>query len=184
MDDRKENFHLQHSAILRRYEKKIRKTHRVANLTEQNLKHQQSSLLHFKRELSQLTAKLEEMASKNDEQAQKRLRKVQIKLQQIEKIIPYIEKYIMVNRQAEIQTVAILKESCTVDFQKLKEKRNTSQSTYQKLSDVSIKNTESYESCDTLPQTQLTTPLETHLEETECCSLPDTEPPIIIIQYS
>ena len=70
-----DNFQLQQSAILRRYEKKIKKTRRVADLTEQNLKHQQTSLLHFKRELSQLTAKLEEMATKNDAQAQKRLKK-------------------------------------------------------------------------------------------------------------
>ena len=174
-----DNFHLQPNAIVRRYEKKIKKTRRVADLTEQNLKFQQTSLLHFKRELSQLTTKLEEMASKNDEQAKKRLKKVRVKLQQIEKIIPYIGKYIMVNRQAEIQTVAILKESCTVDLQKLKEKKSVSQSTHQKLSDVPVNSTESFESSDgiSLPQTQLNTPLETHLEEAECSSIPSTEPP-------
>ena len=106
--------------IIRKYEKKVRKTHRVANVTEQNLKRQQASLMHFKRELSQTTGKLQELANKGDEHAIKRLKSVRVKLQQIDKILPYIGKYIMVNRQAEIQTVAILKESCTVDLQRVK----------------------------------------------------------------
>ena len=92
----------------------------MANVTEQNLKQQQTSLMHFKRELSQTTGKLQELANKGDEHAIKRLKSIRVKLQQIDKILPYIGKYIMVNRQAEIQTVAILKESCTVDLQRLK----------------------------------------------------------------
>ena len=106
--------------MIRKYEKKIRKTHRVANVTEQNLKRQQASLMHFKKELSLTMGKLQELADKGDEHAIKRLKSIRVKLQQIDKILPYIGKYIMVNRQAEIQTVAILKESCTVDMQRMK----------------------------------------------------------------
>lgn len=167
------------NAIIRRYEKKIRKTHRVANLTEQNLKHQQSSLLHFKQELSRLTAKLQEMANKGDEHAVKRLKNVHVKLQQIEKIIPYIGKYIMVNRQAEIQTVAILKESCTVDIQRLKSKGDSlPPATLPRLSGISVSSTESCNSMsDTATLPKLSTRLETHLEEAENSSAPCTEPP-------
>ena len=163
----------QQKAVVHRYEKKIRKTRRVAILTEQNLKLQQNSLLHFKGELSRLTVKLQQMASTGDGHAEKRLKKVRIKLQQIEKIIPYIGKYIMVNRQAEIQTVAILKETCTVDLQRLKHKKEGSPApaSRQRLSDVSISSLESYESFSKTLDAQL----ETHFEEVE--SLPATEPP-------
>ena len=173
------------NAVVRRYEKKIRKTHRVANLTEQNLKQQQTSLLHFKRELSRLTVKLQEMASAGDEHAIKRLKNVRVKLQQIEKIIPYIGKYIMVNRQAEIQTVAILKESCTVDLQRLKNKSGDSSlppANLQRLSVLSVSSTESQESTsDMLSLPRLTTPLETHLEESESNSILDAQSPTLCV---
>ena len=164
---------LQQKAVVHRYEKKIRKTHRVATLTEQNLKLQQNSLLHFKGELSRLTVKLQQMASTGDGHAEKRLKQVRIKLQQIEKIIPYIGKYIMVNRQAEIQTVAILKETCTVDLHRLKHNKegNLAPALTQRLSETSISSLESYESFCKTPEAQL----ETHFEEVE--SLPATEPP-------
>ena len=77
-------------------------------------------MLHVKRELSRLTIKLQERASKGDVHAQKKLKEIRVKLQQVEKILPYLAKYVAVNRQAELQTVAILKESCTVDVQKLR----------------------------------------------------------------
>ena len=44
---------------------------------------------------------------------------MKIKNAQIAKILPYLEKYILVNRQAELQTVAILKENCIVKCQEL-----------------------------------------------------------------
>lgn len=142
----------------------------MANLTEQNLKQQQTSLLHFKRELSRLTSKLQEMADKGDEHAVKRLKNLHVKLQQIEKIIPYIGKYIMVNRQAEIQTVAILKESCAVEIQRLKMKGNGA-----------VPQRSSAELHDSTPNTsthpKLNTHLETHFEETETSSTAGTEPP-------
>ena len=164
--------------MIHRYEKKIRKTHRVANLTEQNLKQQQSSLLHFKRELSRLTVKLQEMASTGDKHAEKRLKNVRVKLQQTEKIIPYIGKYIMVNRQAEIQTVAILKETCTVDLHKLKNKGEDGSPvppSVQRLSGISVSSVDSQESAERASLPPLSSQLETHFEEAE--STPGAEPP-------
>ena len=110
----------QRDAIIRRYEKRIRKTRKVATQTEQKLKRQQAAMLHVKRELSRHTTKLQELANKGDAHAQRKLKEVKLKLQQVDKIIPYLGKYIAVNRQAELQTVAILKESCAVDVQKLR----------------------------------------------------------------
>ena len=171
------------NTIIRKYEKKIRKTHRVANLTEQNLKQQQTSLMHFKRELSRLTAKLQELADKGDEHAIKRLKNIHVKLQQIDKIIPYIGKYIMVNRQAEIQTVAILKESCTVDMQRYKTKGDgvsLPSASLQRLSGLSLSSMDSYDSTpDTATLHRLGTHLETHIEEAE-----STEPPTPLINTS
>jgi len=92
----------------------------VASQTEHKLKRQQAAMLHVKRELSRLTIKLQERASKGDVHAQKKLKEIRVKLQQVEKILPYLAKYVAVNRQAELQTVAILKESCTVDVHKLR----------------------------------------------------------------
>jgi hypothetical protein len=110
--------------IIHRYEKRIRKTHRVANQTEQKLKKQQMSLLHFKKELSRHVVKLQELSSSGDPHAVKRLKSVHTKLLQLEKIVPYLGKYISVNRQAEMQTIAVLKESCTVELQKLSQNMN------------------------------------------------------------
>ena len=106
-------------AIIRRYEKRIKKTHRVADQTEQKLKKQQNSLLHFKKELSRHVVKLQALSSSGDPHAQKRLKNIRTKLAQLDKIVPYLGKYITVNRQAEMQTIAVLKESCTVELQKL-----------------------------------------------------------------
>lgn len=148
----------------------------MANLTEQNLKQQQTSLLHFKRELSRLTSKLQEMADKGDEHAAKRLKNLHVKLQQIEKIIPYIGKYIMVNRQAEIQTVAILKESCAVEVQRVKMKGNGA--VPQRSSGLSPNSAELHDSTpNTSIHPKLNTHLETHFEETETGSTAGTEPP-------
>ena len=43
-------------------------------------------------------------------------------MKQVTKVLPYLAKYVTVNKQAEIQTVAILKESCNVQLQKLEKK--------------------------------------------------------------
>ena len=124
-------------AIIRRYEKRIRKTRKVANQTEQKLKRQQAAMLHVKRELSRHTTKLQELASKGDAHAQRKLKEVKLKLQQVDKIVPYLGKYVAVNRQAELQTVAILKESCTVDVQKLKGSVKSRQETAAETQEVS-----------------------------------------------
>lgn len=91
----------------------------MANQTEERLKQQQTSLLHFKKELSRHVLKLIELDNSGDPQATKRLKNIRVKLQQLEKIVPYLGKYITVNRQAEMQTVAVLKESCTMELRKL-----------------------------------------------------------------
>lgn len=167
---------LQH--IARKYEKKICKTHRVANMTEQNLKRQQSSLTHFKQELSRLTVKLKELADKKDEHAIKRLKNVKVKLQQVEKIIPYIGKYIIVNRQAEIQTVAILKESCTVEMQRLNGHESAASAPKQKMTNAPSENI----TPSSTAVHKLDIHLETHLEETEISGEPPT--PKVVASYS
>ncbi len=103
-------------SIIHKYEKRIRKTQRVANQTELKLKKQQASLLHFKIELSRHISKLDELSATGNEKAKTRLKKVQMKISQIDKIVPYLEKYVAVNRQAESQTISVLKESCTVEL--------------------------------------------------------------------
>ena len=132
-------------------------------MTEQNLKRQQSSLTHFKEELSRLTEKLQELADKGDEHAIKRLKNVRVKLQQVEKIVPYIGKYIIVNRQAEIQTVAILKECCTVEVQRLKQNESQVAAQAHTMNNA--------QSCDTAVEStairNIDIHLETHLEEAE-----------------
>ena len=114
-----DNPQAQQDATIRRYEKRIRKTRKVANQTEERLKLQQTALLHFKKELSKHIVKLVELANGGDPQATKRLKNIRVKLQQLDKIVPYLGKYIAVNRQAEMQTVAVLKESCTMELRKM-----------------------------------------------------------------
>ncbi len=106
-------------SIIRRYEKRIRKTHRVANQTEQKLKEHQTALLHFKKELSRHLIKLKELSESGEANAKRRLDDIRKKLAQVDKILPYLSKYVAVNRQAEGQTVAVLKESCTMEIQKM-----------------------------------------------------------------
>ena len=91
----------------------------MANQTDERLKQQQTALLHFKKELSRHIVKLVELANGGDPQATKRLKNIRVKLQQLDKIVPYLGKYITVNRQAEMQTVAVLKESCTMELRNL-----------------------------------------------------------------
>ena len=91
----------------------------MANQTDERLKQQQTALLHFKKELSRHIVKLVELANGGDPQATKRLKNIRVKLQQLDKIVPYLSKYINVNRQAEMQTVAVLKESCTMELRQL-----------------------------------------------------------------
>ena len=144
-------------------------------MTEQNLKRQLTSLMHFKQELSHLTVKLEELANKGDENAVKRLKNVRVKLQQIDKILPYIGKYIMVNRQAEIQTVAILKESCTVDMQKLNIGTSSPPTANPKPHEQS-----SSTGIGLIPDVSATPTLSTHFEEEpQCISVEPPTPPVI-----
>ncbi len=113
------DHHSQRRAIIHRYEKKIKKTRRVATQTEQNLKHQQAAMTHMKQEISRHMTKLQALSAKGDQHAEKKLQELRVKLSQIDKIIPYLSKYIAVNRQADAQTEAVLRESCNMELQKL-----------------------------------------------------------------
>lgn len=92
-------------------------------------------MLHFKKELSRHVVKLQELSNSGDPHAQKRLKNVRTKLAQLDKIVPYLGKYISVNRQAEMQTIAVLKESCTVELQKLSQGKTVSKSTSESISE-------------------------------------------------
>ena len=122
MSGKAENPQAQQDAIIRRYGKRIRKTHKVANQTDDRLRQQQTALLHFKKELSRHIVKLVELANSGEPQATKRLKNIRVKLQQLDKIVPYLGKYIAVNRQAEMQTVAVLKESCRMEVESVTRK--------------------------------------------------------------
>ena len=106
-------------AIVHRYEKRIRRTHKVASQTEQSLKQQQSQLQTVKDELSRCIAKLEEKVHLGDNQALVKIKDAELRIQQVAKILPYLSKYIQVNKQAELQTVAILRESCRVELSRV-----------------------------------------------------------------
>ena len=155
---------LLHDSIVRRYEKRIRKTHKIANLTDQNLKQQQTALGHLKKELSRHVSKLQELADSGDTHAQKRLKDIRTKMQQVDKILPYLAKYIAVNRQAELQTVAVLKESCTVECQQLRSVRDShkfDEHYYSNESDAASKG----ESNEVPPSDVRSTPMEATPEE-------------------
>lgn len=106
----------QRDIIVHQYEKKIRKTRKVADRTEQTLKQHQAALIHFKKELSRHLTKLQQLSNEGNPQATRRVKEVRTKLTQVNKILPYLSKYVAVNRQAEIQTVAVLKERCNVEL--------------------------------------------------------------------
>ena len=90
-------------AIIHRYEKRIRRTQKVAIQTEQSLKQQLSQLQTVKDELSRCIAKLEEKAHSGDSQALLKIKNAEVRIQQVAKILPYLSKYIQVNKQAELQ---------------------------------------------------------------------------------
>lgn len=106
-------------AIIHRYEKRIRRTHKVASQTEQSLKQQQSQLQTVKDELNRCIAKFEEKVHSGDNQALLKIKDAEVRIQQVAKILPYLSKYIQFNKKAELQTVAILRESCMVELNKL-----------------------------------------------------------------
>lgn len=56
------------------------------------------------------------MSVSGNEHAKKRLRSIKMKISQVDKIVPYLEKYVSVNRQAELQTISVLRESCTMEL--------------------------------------------------------------------
>lgn len=106
--------------------------------------------------------KLQELSNSGDPHAQKRLKNVRTKLAQLDKIVPYLGKYISVNRQAELQTIAVLKESCTMELQKFSQSSSTSSTTKLELGTMSVSDNASASdavdsnakssSCEELPQ--------------------------------
>lgn len=96
-------------------------------MTEQNLDGQRAGMQKLKEMFNNHMAKLQEKAEAGDQLAQKKLQELKVKLHQIDKVLPYLQKYVQVNQQAEMQTMAILKESCTEEIHKLKTKYRLSQ---------------------------------------------------------
>ena len=103
-------------AIIHRYEKKIKKTHRVADKTEKKLKKQQTFLLHYK---NLHAIKLQALSICNDPRSQKNFKYTQTKKNQLDRVISYFGVLITLNKKAEMKTIAVLEENCTVELQKL-----------------------------------------------------------------
>ena len=109
------------ASTLAHFEKRIRKTQKVSQTTEENLSKQCQKLRSAHEKFSEHIKRLESAPSVT-ETSQKKIKEMKVKMAQINKILPYLDKYVIVNRQAELQTVAILKESCTVKLQELDDK--------------------------------------------------------------
>ena len=109
------------ASTLAHFEKRIRKTQKVSQTTEENLSKQCQKLRSAHEKFSEHIKRLESAPSIT-ETSQKKIKEMKVKMAQINKILPYLDKYVIVNRQAELQTVAILKESCTVKLQELDDK--------------------------------------------------------------
>lgn len=117
-----EEFKEKQVSIIAHYEKKIRRTQRVSKTTHESLAKQMETLRHLKQKFSEHSQKLQKDPKRSDVAGQRRLKEMQVKSHQITKILPYLEKYVHVNHQAEMQTLAILREGCAVDLQKLENK--------------------------------------------------------------
>lgn len=94
--------------VMRQFEKNVKKTRKVARKADQNLKQQHMSLLYIRRELDKHLVRLQERAEKGDEHAMAAAETLATKAVQIQQVLPYLEKCIKVNRQAELQTIAVL----------------------------------------------------------------------------
>ena len=105
-------------ALIEHFEKHIRKTQKVSQTTEKNLRKQRDQLKTVQDKFTEHIKRLESLPNAS-EISQKKVKEMKIKNAQISKILPYLEKYILVNRQAELQTVAVLKEKCIVQCQEL-----------------------------------------------------------------
>lgn len=112
------------------FEKRIKKTRKVAQQTEESLKKQREQITNLKEKFIEHIEKLKIAAPNESGTSQKKMKDMEVKLTQIGKILPYLEKYMQANRQAELQTLAILKEGCTVKLQQLENRyRHRSSST-------------------------------------------------------
>lgn len=84
--------------------------------TEQNLQRQQKQLSSLK---GQFMEHIKRMESSENPSDLKKVQEMKVKLKQVSKILPYLEKYITVNKQAEVQTLTVLKEGCVVRLREL-----------------------------------------------------------------
>ena len=80
----------------------------VSHKADQNLNQQHMALLYMKRELDKHIRRLEERVRDGNEQAMAASQTLASKVLQIEQVLPYLQKCIKVNRQAELQTIAVL----------------------------------------------------------------------------
>ena len=103
--------------VMSHFENRIKKTRKVAMQTEESLRQQRLQLSSLKEKFLEHIERLK--GANETETSQKKMKEMQVKLSQIDKILPYLEKYVQANRQAEMQTLAILKEGCTIKLQEL-----------------------------------------------------------------
>ena len=96
----------------------------MAHQTEESLKKQREQLSTLKEKFLEHIERLKTSPNET-ETSQKKMKEMEVKLAQISKILPYLEKYMQANRQAEMQTLAILKEGCTVKLQQLESRYRT-----------------------------------------------------------
>ena len=95
----------------------------VSHKADQNLKQQHMALLYMKRELDKHIRRLDERVQDGNEHAMAASQTLASKVVQIEQVLPYLEKCIKVNRQAELQTIAVLQKVRDEDLSKCKEER-------------------------------------------------------------
>ncbi len=110
--------------VVTHFEKRIKKTRKMANQTEDSLKKQREQLSTLKEKFLEHIERLKTSPNET-ETSQKKMKEMEVKFAQISKILPYLEKYMQANRQAEMQTLAILKEGCTVKLQQLESRYRT-----------------------------------------------------------
>ena len=92
----------------------------VSHKADQNLNQQHMALLYMKRELDKHIRRLEERVRDGNEQAMAASQTLASKVLQIEQVLPYLQKCIKVNRQAELQTIAVLQKVKDEDLNKCK----------------------------------------------------------------
>ena len=126
----------------------------VARKADQNLKQQHMSLLYIRRELDKHVVRLQERTDNGDEHAIAAAEALAGKAIQIEQVLPYLEKCIKVNRQAELQTIAVLqkgREEAMRELDQIHPEGNTGE--IPKIVEESTSECDHKDTCDDLEST-------------------------------